>query len=95
MTPLKQDSAASTSGAAGASGAEASQYFTDGVNLFRALGWLDDGPAGLVILEDCYSLVVLLVESDEAARLEIVPCATNAGCASRQRSRHRWTRTRR
>jgi len=42
-----------------------SRYLTDGVNLYRFVGWVDDSVDSMVALEDCRSLDVVLVSSAE------------------------------
>ena len=52
------------------------RYFTDGVNLYRLVGWLErpDRPP-LVELEDCRSLSTTLLEREELEALALLPVA--------------------
>jgi hypothetical protein len=61
----------------------AERYFTDGVNLFRLVGWLSrpcEPP--LAELEDCSSLYSDLLERDDLDELALHPVAFGAGVAS-------------
>jgi hypothetical protein len=42
-------------------GQSAGRYFTDGINLYRFVGWVDRTDNGLAAVEDCRSLELLLV----------------------------------
>jgi hypothetical protein len=46
------------------------RYLTDGSRLYRVLGYLDDDD--LMALEDCATLVVLLMEPERVGRLRHV-----------------------
>jgi hypothetical protein len=50
-------------------GQPAGGYFTDGINLYRFLGWVDGSEhRALAAVEDCRSLDVLLVSGNFVAR---------------------------
>jgi len=58
-------------------------YLTDGLHLYLALGAVGDD-AGLIGLEDCYTLEVILVPVEELDFLELVspgPAAAGDGTA--------------
>jgi hypothetical protein len=46
-------------------------YLTDGTHLYRELGSLDDVGPAMLLIEDCYSLNILLVTA--AQRAELAP----------------------
>src|ERR1700722_17798587 len=47
-------------------------YLTDGATLYRALGGLNDEVPPMVILEDCRTLDVLLLQAEVTAKLRRV-----------------------
>ena len=53
----------------------AGRYFTDGINLYRFVGWVDRPDSGLAAVEDCRSLELLLVSGQCMNRpgLRLVP----------------------
>lgn len=58
----------------------AGRYMTDGLDLYRLLGPLEAPgvPEGLIAIEDCHSLDVVLVETEELARWQTRPVAADA-----------------
>jgi len=64
--------------------ADAGSYLTDGVNLYRELGPLDESPE-LVLLEDCRTLEVLLAGPEQVRALRRVSPAPRARPAGRTR----------
>jgi hypothetical protein len=58
----------------------ASRYFTDGVNLYRFVGWISRSVnAKLAELEDCRSLAIVLVRAEELTRSTLRPVSTAVG----------------
>jgi hypothetical protein len=50
------------------------RYFTDGRNLYRFMGWLGrSGTGTFAIVEDCRSLVILLVPAERLGATELRP----------------------
>ena len=55
-------------------------YFTDGVNLYRFVGWVNRSVnAMLAELEDCRSLDVLLVSAEDLGRSTLRPISCSSG----------------
>lgn len=52
-------------------------YFTDGVNLYRFVGWIDRSVNAMFAeLEDCRSLDIVLVSVEDLARSVLRPVST-------------------
>ena len=51
------------------------RYFTDGRNLYRFVGWLTCGNAGLATVEDCRTLGLLMVSRDYLTTARLRPVA--------------------
>ena len=61
--------------------AQAGDYLTDGVELYRSLGAITPDPCQMIGLENCLSLDVLLIAVDELHRRglrPVIPAATGA-----------------
>jgi hypothetical protein len=57
----------------------AHSYFTDGVRLYRFVGWVSRSVNQmLAVLEDCRSFEVLLVAADDLVRTRLRPIALPA-----------------
>jgi len=52
----------------------AHRYFTDGVNLYRFVGWVNRSVSAMLAeLEDCRSLEVVVVSAEDLARSTLRP----------------------